>query len=154
MDFQTFYNEHFLKVKRYCFYLAKNNAEAEDLGQETFLKAWQIKEQVSKIESPTAWLFTIARNLYFDRYRAWKRLKLFIQNQPESKTDNISDFAISLKKAILTLPEQQREVFVLRHIFEFDTAETAKLLNISEGTVKSHLSRAIEKIAKIFDNEF
>lgn len=51
-----------------------------------------------------------------------------------------------IKQLVCNLPQRQKEVFILRHWHGFSTKETADLLSIGEGSVKSHLSRAIDKI--------
>lgn len=133
----------------FCFHFLGNRHEADDATQDTFLKTFRAKESIQKIAPNEIkfWLYRVARNVCIDRKRWWKRLHNFHQSQTQvSSLETDQGLTMTLRKLILQLPQKQKEVFILRHWHGFSTAETAKLLKIDEGSVKSHLSRAISKL--------
>jgi RNA polymerase sigma-70 factor (ECF subfamily) len=85
-----------------------------------------------------------------DKQRWWKRFgaKQDSSDLCDLKASAVNEPAIFILKHLAKLPLRQREVFVLRHWHGFSTTECAKLLNIGEGSVKSHLSRAVAGLKK------
>jgi RNA polymerase sigma factor (sigma-70 family) len=92
-------------------------------------------------------LFRSARNTFYDRFRSLKRLFKF-QNSQAQEVPEVKDASLKLvlTELIEELPDRQKEVFILRHWHGFSTEETANLTGLNPGTVKSHLSRAIDKL--------
>lgn len=84
--------------------------------------------------------------------RWWNR---FFNNHASAEVDTGEsqevELALAIKGALKELPRRQHEVFVLRHWHGFSTAETAELLGIDQGTVKSQLKRAIDKIKTLVE---
>ena len=72
-------------------------------------------------------------------------------NVPSSPADRLEQSQVmeAIEKAVQSLPERQREAFVLRYWEELDVSETAKVMGCSEGSVKTHCSRATHALAKI-----
>lgn len=150
MDWETFVNEHYSKIYGFIYQFLGSKADAEDATQEAFLRAYKSYSSLREPSSAKAWIYSIARNVCIDKSRWWKRYTATISNLDREDTANpkTTELTLTLRKLINELPIKQREVFILRHWHDFDTKETAKLLSISEGTVKSHLKRAIDKIKK------
>lgn len=125
--------------------------EANDATQETFLKALRSKKSVIN-QLPNShvvkyWLYRIARNVCIDRKRWYKRLLAFRKSiEFDELVEEERPISKTLKTLIAELPTKQREVFILRQWHGFSTEETANLLKIDPGTVKSHLSRAISRL--------
>ena len=123
---------------------------AEDAVQEALLRAWSRSERGESIDSLASWVVTVALNLsrsgvrraFADRRARSKVAALHVPDAPEPSGD-----ATDVRRALAALPRRQREVVVLRLMLEMDTAATAGALGISEGTVKSTLSRAREVLA-------
>jgi RNA polymerase sigma-70 factor, ECF subfamily len=124
--------------------------EAEDAVQETFLRAYKAKHRFSDNDAVRGWLYKIVRNVCIDRRRWWKRRKSR-HNEASSlhQTVEPGEPAIMLNTLLQELPARQREIFILRHWHEFSTIETAELLGISSGSVKSHLKRAVNKMKEL-----
>jgi len=131
-----------------CHFLGDRQA-AEDVTQETFLAAFRKLEQFRSQGSIKSWLFTICHNRCIDRRRWWKRWRerLHVHHADKSETQD-GALPQDLKEALLNLPPRQREVLLLRHFYGFSTDETAGVLGISAGAVKSHLSRAVFSMKK------
>ena len=120
--------------------------DAEEVTQETFLQAFKNLKGDEPLTVLRPWLYTTARNRCIDRKRWWKRWTILAKELfAADKEDNQNTQALDTLP-IMQLPGRQREIFVLRHWHGFSTEETAKILGISEGSVKSHLKRAVEKL--------
>lgn len=152
MDFDPIIDEFYTPIYRFCLFFLGSEAEAADATQDTFVKAHRSINSIRKNESTKHWIYAIARNTCIDRKRWWKRLRLFQEQSVASeRVEQSEDLKILLKRLIAELPERQREVFILRHWHGFSTEETAQLLRVEEGTVKSHLKRAIDKLKSDFN---
>ena len=139
---------YYKAIFAYAFRMLKSRADAEDLTQETFTRVYSAVSSPVDVPTLRPILYAIARNLIIDRSRWWKRwLKLLssgdlLPDSPETHPQSISTEVLD------GLPGGQREVFVLRYLQDLSTAETATLLGISEGTVKSQLKRAVGNVRK------
>lgn len=142
--------------------LTEDSEEANDLSQETFLKAFRsIKSFRGDAELKT-WLFRIAINEFRNRFRWWKRRKRDLTisldapvgNSDTAFVDTLSDNSISpeesalshereaaITAALFDIPDVYREAIVLCDIEGMSYEETAAALNVRVGTVKSRLSR-------------
>jgi RNA polymerase sigma factor (sigma-70 family) len=122
---------------------------AEDAVQEALVRAWIRSERGDRFGSLAAWVAAVALN---HTRSAWR------QSAAERRArDRLSHgrFAappgedhVEVARALAALPRREREVAVLRYLLAFDTGETAEALAISEGTVKSSLSRARTHLAE------
>ena len=134
---------HYKGIYHFAFRFLGCGAEAEDVTQETFLSAFQslaVQAPDAKVKS---WLFTIARNKCIDRMRFWRRWRMLLMPPFEPQiSSGAEDPAVFIVRLLAKLPVRQREVFILRHWHGFSTKETAEILGVNEGTVKSHLVRA------------
>ena len=125
---------------------------ADDLVQDTAVKAWSNQEKFQQGTSIRAWLFTILRNTYFSLYRKRGRevqdvegvysSKIAVVGGQESHID-LADFRI----ALATLPEEQREALVMIGASGLSYEEAAEIAGVPVGTVKSRVNRARAKLA-------
>lgn len=141
-------------VFSYCFSRLPSREDAEDLAQEVFLRAYKSIAAFRAEAGLRSWLIAIARNLCSDYYRKKKNdivsLDAFMDEggDPEAKEPgpDVSLIRSEQKKlvlnAIAALPEEFKEVFLLRENFDLSYAEIAQTLGLREGTVKSRISRA------------
>jgi len=133
--------------------MIKNPADAEDLAQESFIKAFRNLASYDPSYPFITWLFKIAHNTTIDFLRANKTTILSLDNEEssiqdecfdqslEESIDSLSDKSM-IDKALTTLPPTYREILILRHQQELTYAEIADTLDIPEGTVKIRLFRA------------
>lgn len=157
--FAQLFEAHFDNLYRYIMLKVGNRADAEDLTQQTFLKALESIGSYRWRGLPfSSWLFRIAHNQAVDYYR--KRSKE--QNVPLDETRALaSDDPASLAEQRITLAqlavacrqltEAQREVIYLRFSSEMSVAETAKIMGKKEGAVKVLQHDAVKKLRKIFE---
>jgi RNA polymerase sigma-70 factor (ECF subfamily) len=136
--------------------LTSSHAAAEDLAQETLLRAWRSWEQYTPGTNCRAWLFRIMMNVY---NRSWTRtnalpITLSLDDCTESEMPvTRPNSSMYLRSEILTalngLREEQRVVLVLAVVEGFRCREVAEILNIPIGTVMSRLSRARQEMQRV-----
>jgi RNA polymerase sigma-70 factor (ECF subfamily) len=135
---------HATALRRYIVRLTGDAAGAEDIVQETLLRAWRTPAIISQEpENTRSWLFTVARNLVIDEFRsARKRHELTTDTLPEraerDRTDALFE-ALLVEEALASLGYDHRAVIVHSYYGGRSIAETAAELGIPEGTVKSRL---------------
>lgn len=154
-DFAFLYDSYVQKIYNFLFYRLLNREEAEDLTSQVFLKAL---ESIGKFDGAKAsfstWLYVIARHTLIDFYRQRKpKVNLDdAENVIDEKnfSQEVADQLTldQVKSYLDSLPEQSREVVLLRVWDGLSHREIAELLNISEVNSKTIFSRAIFKINK------
>ena len=155
--FTYIYDLHFDKIYRYIYVRVRSQAEAEDLTQDVFIKAYEGLKNYKWRELPiTAWLFRIAHNRVVDYLRKVSKEKRADLNEADtiSAGDPVSmteqNFEVyELKEALNKLPAAQRDVAALRFISELSISEVALTLGKSEGTVKALQFNAIASLRKL-----
>jgi RNA polymerase sigma-70 factor, ECF subfamily len=121
---------------------------AEDAVQEALLRAWERSEKGEEIDSLEGWVTTVALNLARSGLRrVIAERKARSRLQGIAGTDLIGPERVDVERALAKLPRRQREAVVFRYYLGMDTKEIAKVLNVSEGTVKSTLFRARAALA-------
>ncbi|MFB6265346.1 MAG: sigma-70 family RNA polymerase sigma factor [Bradymonadaceae bacterium] len=149
-------NDLYAKALQYT----KNEKDAEDLVQETFVKAYDNWDRFEEGTNCRAWLFTILRNTFINRYRRQKREREILDSDettsveknffdrertnyyesPESETLS-KTFSEDLQSSLASLPEEFRRVVVLADLNDFSYKEIAYILDCPVGTVMSRLFR-------------
>lgn len=141
------------ELRGYALRLAGgNHAQADDLQQETILRALAAQEKFVVGTNITAWLTTIMRNLAFSGFRKKREVEdpdgVHEASLVALPTGEEGDSTKNLRKALELLPEEQREV-VLLAADGVSTLDIAERLNIEEGTVKSRLNRGRVRLAEL-----
>ncbi|MEW6511582.1 MAG: sigma-70 family RNA polymerase sigma factor [Bacteroidota bacterium] len=139
----------------YAMYLTGGREEANDLLQETYLKAFRFFDRFEQGTNAKAWLYRIMRNTYINDYRRVKRLPDLVEYdeqisayQMSSRDEKAPDaiegelFGDEIAQAIASLPEKFKSVIVLRDVEDLPYEEIAETLDIPIGTVRSRLHRA------------
>lgn len=155
--------EHIDALYGYAMTLTRDRTEAEDLVQETYLRAVRAANQPDTDGNLKAWLFVIMRNAWLNVMRHkhhGERIFEFEREEPELPPANdttSNPHVVYLRKlereqvreAIEKLPDAYREIVVLRDIEGFSYQEIATVLNCPAGTVMSRLGRAREKLREV-----
>ena len=149
---------HSGRLRRLCHLLLADGQEAEEVVQDVMVKALEAHERQGPPDDWGPWLTRIAVNTCRDRRRAgwWRRFRGWSE-QVEAVSlaqagPTPEDMAISAQtrehiwQAFRTLPDRQREVFVLRHLEVWSGPEIAEALGLSTGSVKRHLFRAVHRM--------
>lgn len=138
----------------FCIHLTKNKQVAEDLVNDTYLKALTSLKELKDAGLFLAWLKKIARNLHFDFVKSAPQKNQVLVEDYEfldfTQGQEISTSQIDTFKLLASMDEDDRMILVLVDIQECSYSETAQILEIAEGTVKSRLSRARDKFADLY----
>jgi RNA polymerase sigma factor (sigma-70 family) len=151
-SFEQFYRDHLRLV--YAMALARGASawEAEDLAQETFLRAWRHCARIAGMEplAQRAWLVRTLRNLMVDAWRRERSETAESEEPPGSSREPAEQVVLRLdvRRALAGLEEADREVVVLRYFVEMNSREISELLGVPEGTVRHRLMRCRQRLAE------
>jgi RNA polymerase sigma-70 factor (ECF subfamily) len=150
-------------VFRLCYLLLNDPDDAEDIAQETFLRAWKHLKRFDRTRPLRPWLLSIASNLASNRRRSAGRyfaaLTRAFRNEPavspstEEKSARQME-AGDLWKAVQHLSVADQQIIYLRYFLDLPVTETAEVLQVADGTVKSRLHRALERLRGIIQQDF
>ena len=148
---RALHDEHAPALRRYVVRLTRDTAFADDVVQETLLRAWRRPEVLDQSESSArAWLFTVARNLVIDDWRsARSQHEISTDALPERTSVDHTDAVLDawlVADALAGLSEDHRAVVVSAYYQGHSVAETAEALDIPAGTVKSRLHYALRAL--------
>ena len=142
---------------RYAYWLCHEKQVAEDLVQETFLRAWRALDSLKDEKAAKSWLITILRR---ENARRFERKRLEMSEYEEmSIADNsavTNEQQIEnnwLREKIALLPEEYREPLVLQIIGGFSGEEISKMLELNKNTVMTRLFRARNQLKDAFEKE-
>lgn len=150
-------------VFRLAYLLLGDAGDAEDVAQETFIRAFRFLNSFDTSRSWRNWLLGIAANLARNRRRAfgryWHHLGRLARLSPEESLDPETETAHranaqALWHAVRRLERTDQEIIYLRFFLELSVEETAETLNIASGTVKSRLHRALERLRGVVKQDF
>lgn len=155
--YEALVNEYYTDIYRYAFWLCRSQPVAEDLVQETFLRAWRALDSLKNTGAAKAWLFTILRR---------ENARMYEKYRPE--LDDIDDHAVPevqrdepdqalerrmLHNAMVQLEPEYRDPLLLQVIGGFSGDEIAQMLDLNTNTVMTRLFRARNKLkAKLGEN--
>ena len=149
---RVLFDEHAAALWRYAMRLTGDRARAEDVVQETLLRAWQHPGVMDDTDrSARAWLFTVARNMIIDERRSarFRNEVAPLEAAPEDTGPNEVDSALDrllIGDAMAQLSADHRAVIRRSYYLGWSTAQIAADLDIAEGTVKSRLHYAIRAL--------
>lgn len=152
------YNLFYQRIYRYCSFNTRKAEVAEDICQETFLKAWKSLPSFSqKGGSFQAYIFKIARNLIIDASRKKKELPLvgieIESNEHLEEKLEKQETAGKIKRALAKLKEDERQIIILRYFEDLSTREVAKAAGLKEGNLRVRLHRILKKLEGIIEND-
>jgi RNA polymerase sigma-70 factor, ECF subfamily len=163
--------EHQQAVFRLAYLLLGDADEAEDVAQETFIRAYRALERFDASRPLRPWLLRIASNLASNQRRsigryfgALQRLVVLDpeararargeQREAEDAAGTSAEDAHSLWQAIRRLGQADQEIIYLRYFLDLSEAETATALHVPAGTVKSRTHRALGRLRAVVEREF
>ena len=139
-------------VYRFAFWLSRNPTVAEDVVQETLLRAWRSIDSLTDDGKARPWLLTIARREHARLYER-KRLETVdvadleaAEDPALGRRDDGDDDVADVRAAIMALPDDYREPLVLQVLMGYSTDEIATHLGLSNGAVLTRLCRARQKL--------
>lgn len=159
--FAELFHRHLKMVWNYAYRLTGSWDVAEDVAASAFLTAWRRRSEVTLVrESALPWLYAVVGNLVRDEVRGARRRSRLVRRIPQplvvadhadAVVDRLHDVgrAGELVEAVRRLPPAQREVVELCVLGGLSSGEAAEVLQLSETTVRSSLSRARSKLRKM-----
>ncbi|HKY52998.1 MAG TPA: sigma-70 family RNA polymerase sigma factor [Anaerolineales bacterium] len=154
--FALLYDAYVERVYRFILFRVSEDETTEDLVSQVFLKAWQNLDRYKAGSSPfIAWLYTIARNLVIDHYRAKKDVLTLeevkavpsgIQSPPEEVEARFDLEA--MRDGLQALTGDQQQVLILKYIAGLPNENIAKIMNKQEGTIRGLQMRALQTLSK------
>ncbi|WP_010529104.1 RNA polymerase sigma factor SigW [Lentibacillus jeotgali] len=161
-DIVSFYQN---KIYQHCYRMLGNKHEAEDISQETFIRAYVNIHSFDDKRKFSTWLYRIATNLTIDRIRKRKPdyyldaeikgtdgLDMYSQLATDSllPEEEVQGMELQdyINQKISALPPKYRSVIILRYLEEFSLQEISDILNIPLGTVKTRIHRGREALRK------
>lgn len=148
-EFKTLFNTHFEDVRRYILYRSGNEDMATDIAQDTFLRIWE-KQLMIDPKTVKGLLLKIAGDLFITQYRRNQvAFNFFNAFQPANKSTtpedelNFQELKKAYEKALESMPEKQRTVFLMNRIDELKYKEIADQLELSVKAVEKRMSQAL-----------
>jgi RNA polymerase sigma-70 factor (ECF subfamily) len=150
-----FVSEHLRQVFRQIYRIVRNVADAQDLTQETFIKALQRQEQLKDDQKAVQWLLRIATNTAIDFIRKNGRVSFSeIEDYHQSHGDSPETLVLRsehqdyLADGLRLLSPRERAALMLRDVEDLPAEEVARRLDCSKATVRSHIANARNKLKK------
>lgn len=163
LEFNEYITRYNADLTRLCISLCGNISDAEDLLQDTWLKAMKYYQKYDKSKPFDKWLYSICVNTYKNTLNSafFKKRKSFHSDEEErvffnsipQVTDDTKDDYLELHKAISSLSKKQRIVIVLYYFKDYSVTEISQIINIPTGTVKSRLAHARAELKRRLTHE-
>tara|TARA_R110002049_G_scaffold270002_1_gene447008 strand:- start:330 stop:842 length:513 start_codon:yes stop_codon:yes gene_type:complete len=156
--FEFIYNAYAKPIRRFLFFKTQDIDAAEDILQETFVKLWSncSKVDYDKVKS---YLYSTANNMFLNEKKHQKVIHNYNENYKKHDTNESPEFIMlekefmgKLEKTMASLPEKQREVFLLNRIEKKKYKEIAQMLNISVKAVEKRMHQALVVMRKEIGN--
>ena len=158
-ELASLYESYYDRIARYAFVRLGNQADAEDLASEVFLRALESLDSYRERGVPMqAWLFRIAHNLIVDHFRKSAKQKtisidtVIVKAETDPEEQAIAGLEVArIIKALGRLTESQRKVIELRFFGELTSEEAGHVLNKRAGAVRELQSAAIKALRNLLD---
>ena len=140
------------RVFRMAVMMLRDSGRAEEVTQDVFLKVWRALPKYDGRAALFTWVYTIARNTCLSASRAESyRRTIGIAERIEVGRSADAALTIALEQCLAALPEMQRQIITLFYLEEKSIKDVSQLLDLPEGTVKSHLHRARRALAGMME---
>ena len=162
-SFSTIYDAYWERLFRYVIRILPDENDVADIVQETFIAFWEMRGKLENIKCIKSYLFVIARNLAFKRFREQvkhgdieRRLVDHYGEADESMLAKIDTQELSdiIDAEVDKLPERMREVFVLSRKEHLSYKEIAERLKISDQTVKKQINKSLKHLRLRLDEDY
>lgn len=148
MEIEELYGRSYKEILAYCSAMTKDRTAAEDLVQETYMRAmthWEDLEDLSRGQR-RAWLYRTARNLFIDQVRKQSRETPVDEEQLALAAfqEDLSQAAVG--QLIARLPEDEKALFTMRYFEGYNSKELGELFDLPPATVRSRLASAKRRL--------
>lgn len=158
-DFEAFFRRHERDVFGYLWRMTGDEQAANDLTQETFVRAWRHFGRIAAYDAPGAWLLRVATNLALNHRRAQAAPVEALGDADADARFARSDPALrlveddSVRRALLALPARQRAALVLRAAYGLSCAEVGRALGASRDAAKMLIFRGRDEFRRLYERE-
>ena len=153
LRFEKLVNAVSSDLYRYAFMLCRNKAMAEDLVQETFMRAWRFLDNLREEKKAKSWLMTTLRREFARQFERYRPVFDDVEMEQIAGGQGIDPVVWEVRRGLARLPEKYRDVLVLQVIGGYSGEEMADLLELPRATVNTRLFRARQKLRKILEND-
>ena len=134
---------------RYAFMLCRNKAMAEDLVQETFMRAWRFLDSLRDEKKAKSWLMTTLRREFARQFERYQPYFDDVELEQIAGGDTVNPEVWAVRRGLAKLSDKYREVLVLQVIGGYTGAEMAKMLELPRATVNTRLFRARQQLRDV-----
>jgi RNA polymerase sigma-70 factor (sigma-E family) len=153
-DFDAFYTASARRVIHHVYAVCGDLADAQDVTQEAYARAWQRWSTISGYDDPEAWVRTVAWRLAANRWRGMRRwLAARVRLGRPPVAPGPTPDRVALVAALRQLSEAQRRVVVLHYLYGLTVAEISTVTEMPTGTVKVYLARGRTALAALLGND-
>ena len=144
MDFDNIYEEYFNRVYYKVLSVVKNDDDAEDICQETFISVYKNLSKFREESNIYTWIYRIAINKTYDFFKK-RKLEFEINDDVLSLPEDINfDTKVILEEKLKLISEKEKEIVVLKDIYGYKLKEIAEMKNMNLSTVKSVYYKALK----------
>lgn len=141
LDYAAIYNRNFSMVWHICLAYMKNQNEAEDALQETFLRMVKCRQSFQTEEHEKAWLIVTAQNVCKNMLKHWWRKRVTVDDEEKAGISKPYEIDTTLQ-AVMELPNKYKIPIYLYYYMEYDSVEIASILHKPKSTIRNYLSEA------------
>jgi RNA polymerase sigma-70 factor, ECF subfamily len=159
--FEALMSEHHSEIYRYVLRVTGRRQDADDLSQETFLRAFRAHCRLTPDANARAWLFAIATNLTRNHFRSQKRRRVAYsavvteaRETDEERPDGVTishEMSVAVEQVVATLPLRQRLAFLQRKVHGLDYGAIGRSLECTAETARAHVFQALRKVRRALE---
>ncbi len=144
MDFDNIYEEYFDRVYYKVLSVVKNDDDAEDICQETFISVYKNLSKFREESNIYTWIYRIAINKTYDFFKK-RKIEFEINDDVLSLPEDVNfDTKVILQEKLKLISEKEREIVILKDIYGYKLKEIAEIKNMNLSTVKSVYYKALK----------
>jgi RNA polymerase sigma-70 factor, ECF subfamily len=161
-SFEALMSEHHAEIYRYVLRVSGQRSDADDLSQETFLRAFRAHRALPPEANARAWLFAIATNLCRNHFRSQKRRRLAYatamvraRESDEERPDGVTasrELGVAVDAVVSRLPLKQRLAFLQRKVHGLDYETIGRSLECSAESARAHVFQALKKVRRALES--
>jgi RNA polymerase sigma-70 factor (ECF subfamily) len=152
LRFEKLVNAVSSDLYRYAFRLCRNKAMAEDLVQETFLRAWRFLDSLREEKKAKSWLMTTLRREFARQFERYQPHFDDVELEQIAGNEGVNPEVLAVRKGLTKLQDKYREVLVLQVIGGYTGEEMAKMLELPRATVNTRLFRARQQLRVVLED--
>ena len=135
---EQLYRSYWEELLKYCVSLSKNQAQAEDITQEAFLRAMGNEDVLKNLEQPQqrAWLYRTARNIFIDKVRREKRISF---EETDERLFEEDYTGVIVEQMCNCLTDEEKAIFFLRYMEGYNATELGEMFGMTAATIRAKL---------------